>query len=155
MIGVQTPTGAKGVAAFGIRTADGNKAVARASILTADGSKDFFVEGGMAGSLILSIDPVSAVGSGASAGSTTVFTNSVTTTATGGTAPYSYAWARTSGSTSWSINSPSSASTRFSILVAPSAVEDGEFECTVTDARGRTGTISINAAAFNFGDPFP
>ena len=67
-------------------------------------------------------------------------TNPATCTPVGGTAPYTYSWARTSGDTGWSALFPTSPSTQFTY----SGSTDGStahFACTVTDATGAT-TVS-------------
>lgn len=151
MIGVQTPGGGKEVATFSILTADGAKDIARGSILTADGSKDFFVSGGGAG-LTLEAMPITATGSGGSGSTITVTTNSISVNVSGGTGPFTYAWTEVGVSTAdWTILSPSASSTRFSAPVETASFESANFRCTVTDARGRTGTIDVPATVYNFG----
>jgi hypothetical protein len=150
VIGVKTPTGNATVANASILTAGGAKAIARMGILTADGAKDFFTTGGT-GTLTVDVSPISAIGSGFSNSTVTVTTNLVTATASGGTAPYTYAWTRVSGATGFTATSPSQAASRFAIDLAMNDNADATFRVTATDARGRTGTADVPAAAFNYG----
>lgn len=78
----------------------------------------------------------------------TVTTDSTSVSVTGGTAA-SHAWVRLSGV--GSINSPSSATTTFTHVMAP-GTEYGTFQCTVTDTLGRTDTVIVSAefARFEF-----
>lgn len=71
---------------------------------------------------------------------------SVTATPTGGTAPYTYAWARDSGTSA--ATSPASATTRFGRIVA--AIEDtGElWTVTITDSFGQTATAQVDVRFF-------
>lgn len=72
-------------------------------------------------------------------------TSSVTATVTGGLAPFTYSWTRTSGDTEVSATAPSAATTAFTdtTLVA-GEIDTATFTCTVTDALGRTASDSIN-----------
>lgn len=62
-----------------------------------------------------------------------------TVSVTGGTSPFTYAWAITSGS-DVTILSPSSASTQFRSNTSASSIAT----CTVTDAIGRTAAVSVS-----------
>lgn len=149
MIAVQTPSGPKTVAALSILTPSGAKNIARGSILTPTGAKDFFVSGS-GGGLTVEASPISATGVGSASGTTDVVTNAVTVTVTGGTAPYTYAWDQESGDAVWSITAPTAMTTRFIATVDADSTESGSFSCTVTDARGRTGTVTVTANAYNY-----
>jgi len=82
-----------------------------------------------------------------------ISTNAATTSASGGVGPYTYAWTAFDSGDGWTINTPTSASTGFtSPPVAPNDAVGGQFICTATDARGRTGTVTVTAAAENYGD---
>lgn len=89
-----------------------------------------------------------------------VMTTFVTASPNGGTAPFTYAWARTDGGGgSWSITNASGATTAFICegLAADGSLE-AEFRCTVTDANGSSAQTSpVAAAAYNVisgWDPF-
>lgn len=78
----------------------------------------------------------------------------VTASATGAIGSATYSWARTDGGAhSWSINSPSSASTTFTTNVAAGDEEDATFACTITDSAGQTATTA-NVRAFCTNDYF-
>lgn len=149
MITLRTPTGDKAAAAVTVRTPTGDKAVARMTLRTPTGDKEFYTSS--TGGLTIDIAPVTATGSGGSGGELLVSTAQVTANTTGGTAPYSYSWAFTSGDSGWSITAPSAAATRFTNNVTPVDSRSGIFTVTVTDARGRTGTAAVEAIVYNFG----
>ncbi|MES2904003.1 MAG: hypothetical protein V4696_07445 [Pseudomonadota bacterium] len=92
-------------------------------------------------------------GAGSSGSSIPVTTNVVSVTVAGGSAPYTYAWARDdAGAPSWTINNPTDDSSSFTVTVAASGIETAEFECTVTDADGATVTTNLTyASAENYG----
>lgn len=107
---------------------------------------------GAMGDLVVSVSPLSATGSTFNPTDTDVTTNLVTVTASGGTAPYSISWAEVGGSGLWSITNPFGFATRFTAEgVSPSDAVSNAFTATVTDARGRTGEVTVDAAAYNFG----
>lgn len=108
------------------------------------------VGGGSIGGLTVVASPINAVGSGNSPADIRVTTNLVTATASGGTAPYSYAWRQIDGVEVWGITAATSAASRFNVTVPGGGVETATFECTVTDARGRTGSVLVLATAYNF-----
>jgi hypothetical protein len=150
MISIQTPAGKKGLILRGIMTPSGNKAITSGKITTADGDLQFW--DGSVGSLTVSASPPSANGGVAFGSATPITTNVVTASATGGSAPYSYAWAKESGDVGWTVNSPSSAATSFKAAsVSPGAGTTATMRCTVTDARGATGTVDVSVAAYNYG----
>lgn len=84
-------------------------------------------------------------------GSVSVTTWTVTASATGAIGSATYSWARTDGGAhSWSINSPSSASTTFTTAVAAGDSEDATFACTITDSAGQTATTAnVHAVCTN------
>jgi hypothetical protein len=76
---------------------------------------------------------------------TSITTASVTVTAAGGTAPYTYSWVRTSGSTSIAADSASSATTTFTgSSLASGSTYSAVFTCTVTDAVAATKTAVVS-----------
>ena len=81
---------------------------------------------------------------GSTSGDSTATTNSITVTPTGGTAPYTYAWTKTSGD--GTVVSPTKATTRFSQFLYNNTAASGVFLCTVTDSLGATATASVNAS---------
>jgi hypothetical protein len=82
--------------------------------------------------------PTDVTGSNSGAASSgSVSSSSATATPSGGTAPYTYAWARRSGDISIVISSPSAATTGFSATVSNfNTPKTGVFGVTVTDSLG-------------------
>ena len=155
MIAVQDASGNADIGAVSIQDADGLADIAKVSVLTASG--DFVVfDSAAGGGLTVTASPPNAVGADGSAADIIVDTNDVTVTASEGTEPYSYAWTQTVGdSEDWSIETPLAPATRFSGLGVPGgSTFEATFRCTVTDARGRTGTVDVTARAINYGDLF-
>jgi hypothetical protein len=156
VITLRTASGDKGIAAMTLRTPTGDKGIARAVLRTPTGDEVIF-DAGAVSSLSASASPPNAVGADGSAADIIIDTNSVTVTASGGTEPYSYAWTQTAGTPSdWTIESPLSRTTRFSCVggVVDGATETATFRCTVTDSRGRTGTVDVEARVTNYGSIF-
>ena len=151
MITLRTPTGDKVATAITLRTPNGDEAVSRMVLRTETGDVPIYIAGGGAG-LVVEANPISVTGAAGSSGTPDVTTNTTTVTVSGGTAPYSYLWTEIPGDFSWLIGSPNSASTRFTALSV--SVDDDyftSFECTVTDARGHTCSVIVEANVFNFG----
>lgn len=73
-------------------------------------------------------------------------TGSVTVTPSGGTGPYTYAWAKFSGDT-FTITSPTSASTTFSITLAGDEDAAAIYRCTVTDSVAATYAVDVSVTA--------
>jgi hypothetical protein len=92
-------------------------------------------------------NPTSVVGRTAGAGSTT--TGSTTVTASGGTAPYTYAWALIAHdhpTTSPTINSPTLATTTFSQAnMDDNTTYTATFRCTVNDSAAHSTTVDVAA----------
>lgn len=149
MIGVREGGVNSTIGSIGIREGGVNSGIARASILV--GGVDYVIFDGAAGGLTVDASPIDAVGWGNSPADVLVTTNLVTATASGGTAPYSYAWAQIDGVEVWGITAATSAASRFNVTVTAGGVETATFECTVSDARGRTGSVLVLATAYNFG----
>lgn len=151
MITLRTPNGDKAAAAITLRTPNGDQVVSQMVLRTETGDVPIYTAGGGAG-LVVEANPIVVTGAAGSSGTPNVPTNTVTVTVSGGTAPYSYLWTEIPGDFDWSIGSPNAASTRFTALdVAAGDQYFTSFECTVTDARGRTGSVIVEANAFNFG----
>lgn len=70
---------------------------------------------------------------------------SATVTASGGTAPYTYAWTRISGATEITANSTTAATTSFNCTgLAAGEVNNAVFRCTVTDSVSATATADVS-----------
>ena len=96
-------------------------------------------------SLALSLSSEEASGTewSSGGGSITVTSDPVTATPAGGTAPFSYAWARLSGDASISTTAGTSATTAFSASLPANDLIEAVFECTATDANGATAKASV------------
>lgn len=80
-------------------------------------------------------------------------TISVTVTAVNGTAPFTYAWTRESGSTKLAADSSSSATTTFTATgVDEEEVAEAVFRCTATDSASpqETATWDVNVSYYRF-----
>lgn len=155
MITLRTSAGDKAIAAMTLRTPSGDKGIARATLRTPTGDEVIF-DATSSESLPASSSPINAVGAETSDADTNVETNFVTVTVTGGTEPYLYLWTQISGTPSdWSINSTNSRTTSFTGLDVPGGGSfEAIFRCSVSDARGRTGSVDVNARAINYGDVY-
>lgn len=71
--------------------------------------------------------------------------SSVAVAASGGTAPYTYAWTRISGAATITANSSTAATTSFNCtgLVA-AEINEAVFRCTVTDSVAATDTVDVS-----------
>lgn len=98
---------------------------------------------GAGGPLSASVSPFSAYASATEAGQLT--TNSVAVTASGGTLPYTFAWARVGGSVTSAATVPAGATTAFRrTLVADKSVTE-TWRCTVTDDVSTSITVDVSA----------
>lgn len=70
--------------------------------------------------------------------------NSVTITVTGGTAPYTYSWARVSGDVGPAISSTSAATVTWSETNSPVLTHTAVWRCTVTDSGNLSSTADVN-----------
>ena len=93
-----------------------------------------------AGALAASVSPTYAFGQ---SGAGTVLTGTVTVTASGGTAPYTYAWARKSGIGSVVATDATSAATTFSEVLTAGQYRTNVWTCTVTDDVSATTTVDV------------
>ena len=90
------------------------------------------------GDFSLTVSPLSAIGSVSAPYPAGGYTNAVTANASGGAAPYTYAWTASSG---WTPSDPTLATTYFNSPDAdPSSVVTGTATVIVTDANGGTAT---------------
>lgn len=104
-----------------------------------------------AGSWKSLVAPLSAVASSTSlfksliaSGAQTQTTDPTTVTPSGGTGPYTYAWARISGDAHISADAATSATTTFTATTHPSNDFTAMFQCTVTDSQGATATALVS-----------
>lgn len=100
-----------------------------------------------AAALSISISPSSLYNSRSGSGSLT--SSTATGTASGGTGPYTYAWTYVSGN-SYTINSPSSASTTFTTSLTAGQLKSGVYRCTVTDSLSATASATITVEMESF-----
>ncbi len=155
MISIQTPSGKKNLILRGIQTASGKKNIVSGKITTPDDDYTFWSAGG--DTLTVTASPSQAIGALSVPATINVQTNSVTASASGGVAPYTYAWTETGTPlNTWTIVRPSDAATSFICqgLDDNSGAGDTDgnvFTCTVTDALGNTGTVEVPAFASNYG----
>lgn len=85
--------------------------------------------------------------SGSRLGTGNVTTNSVTVTPSGGTGPYTYAWALVTGDT-FTVNSATSATTTFTIsITAAGQDKSATYRCTVTDSLAATCSVTVGVSA--------
>lgn len=94
---------------------------------------------GSAAPLSITISPTSSYKTRVGAG--TLISGTSTGSATGGAGGYTYAWTFVSGD-SYTINSPSSAATRFTTSLAANQFKSGTYRCTVTDSLGATASAT-------------
>ena len=90
---------------------------------------------------VATASPVSVLGFREDVGLVT--TEQTTVTPSGGTAPYTYAWARLSGF--GAADTPTTAFTTFSETQPLDEFRTGVFRCTVTDSIGATATVDVTA----------
>lgn len=131
---IGTSGGNKLVGAMTVGTSGGNKAVLLGVIGTAGGNKTFYQ------SLTASASPT--LVNGFSPVTPTVTTAATTATPVGGVGPYTYLWSFVSGDAAVTIVSPTSASTTFQKVMAPTTSTVAFFQCAVTDTA--TGAVAIS-----------
>ena len=91
--------------------------------------------------LSISLTPTSISASG---GSLPYSTASVTALASGGSGSYSYSWTRLSGYLDIVADSPSSASTTFTVSIQAPGLQTAVYQCVATDTVNPAVTGSIN-----------
>lgn len=154
MIYAQTPAGKKGFLLRGAWTPRGKVRIAMASVTTPAGDKTVWDAAASSSGFVATALPATVRGATAAPGGASVTTDSATVTVEGAVGTVTYSWAKTSGSSAWSIEKPSAATTRFIVSSVPAyGIEAASFEVTATDSAGRTATDTVNASARNYGDP--
>lgn len=85
-------------------------------------------------------------GSRSNAGSVT--SSAAVAVASGGTSPYTYAWTKVSGDT-FTVTSPTAASTTFSTSLTNGQTKSGVYRCTATDAASATAydDVTVNTVS--------
>lgn len=94
-----------------------------------------------AGALAASVSPTYAFGL---SGAGSVVSSTVTVTASGGTAPYTYAWTKKSGLGSVVATDATSAATTFSETLTAGQFRTTIWTCTVTDDVAATTTVDVS-----------
>lgn len=158
MIYSRTSSGLKPSGNIRVRTASGLSAAANIRLRDATGLKVVWSATGPGspggGAYAVTALPLTAGGYRARSGPTSVSTEAVTVTVSGGLEPYSYAWSLvSSGGGTWTIESPTSPSSRFTrAAVDVDTTWSATFKCTVTDARGFTAySPNVEATVGNYG----
>lgn len=82
----------------------------------------------------------------------TVSTNSTTVTASGGTGPYTYSWARVSGDSAVNVSNASAATVTFSANVPRDGSRSATWRCTVRDSLLATTFVDCSPSVFYFTD---
>lgn len=112
--------------------------------------------GGGGGGMTAAAAPTATSGTRIGGGLT--YSGTVTASPTGGTGPYTYAWARTGGGTTTEATTPSAASTTFrTYFDTGGQSRTAYFVCTVTDSLGAVAntaavTVSLTSTVDTSGD---
>lgn len=150
MIAVRDAVGAKSIGFVGARDASG---LDECEVYVRDTSGAVLIHS-PSSSIAIDISG-DAYGSAAANFPVTITTSTVNVTPTGGSAPYSYAWARVDDpmATDWIINGPTLQSASFrSPAAGPGDRYYATFACTVTDANGHSAvSATISATVVNYG----
>ena len=75
--------------------------------------------------------------------------NTLTATPSGGLAPYTYSWTVVTSTTTFTIGSPTLATTAVTATLADNATETCTLRCTVTDSLGSTTHADVNGTFEN------
>lgn len=94
--------------------------------------------------MVASITPDPVNGFRDFAGIIVIESSTATCTPTGGTGPYTYSWAQTSGPAA-TIVRPNFAATSFRMALGPGDAEQANFTVTVTDSTGLTAQATVTA----------
>lgn len=155
MIHALTPRGTKDLFLRGWLGLRGLKGFVSGKLTTPSGSKTIWNHASaIGGGLTVTATPTFVQGAGSSPSPQPVTTASASVTVTNGSAPYGYAWTSSSpGSTD--TFAPTSSTTAFvATAVEPGTSQDWVMTCTVTDARGATGTATVQVQVTNYGGAF-
>jgi hypothetical protein len=114
------------------------------------GAAAAFVIGG-SGSFSVTITPSSVSAYANSGAAANLTTGNAVAAASGGVAPYTYAWTQIlAGANTWTINSPAASTTTFTCQTLPAgSFDEAGFRVTATDATGATAHEDIFASANN------
>lgn len=74
----------------------------------------------------------------------TVVSNSTTVTATGGTGPYTYSWARITGASAVNVSNPANPTVSFNANVNKNGARSATYRCVVTDAVSATTFVDVS-----------
>lgn len=96
------------------------------------------------GGMVATVSPAEATDSvsGFPPTAITATSNTVTVTAQGGLAPYTYAWTKTDGDTV-TVTAPTSNATAFTETEPPGVTFYATYRCTVTDSTGKTASVEV------------
>lgn len=119
---------------------------------------DIPLPGGGGGALSATVNRGSVVGSivlphaGSPPVANVITSQSVTVTATGGTAPYTYLWTKLAGDSAVVASQLFSATSFFNANVPRNQDRSATMRCTITDAAAATFTVDISASLNYFTD---
>jgi hypothetical protein len=101
------------------------------------------------------VTPGNVTGYSSTGSAASITTSSSIAAPVGGTSPFTYAWTQFDSSAyTWTIASPTAASTSFTVSSLPSGVSTScIFKVTITDAAGAVATAYVEAIANN-GQPY-
>lgn len=97
----------------------------------------------------LSVTAFNALGQRVGAGVATTFAGETETTPSGGMAPYTYSWARVSGSTVPAIDNTTAQNPQWSGTLNAADEQRATWRVTVTDALSATATTDITVTLTN------
>jgi hypothetical protein len=127
----------------GVAQARADAAAAQATANSASQSAADVADSALAFSA--SVNPFYVIGTIFGTGAVT--TDAATVSVSGGTGPYTYAWAYVSGYASFTTNSPTSATTTWTgTITLPGQDRSAVYRCTVTDSLAATASITIGVS---------